>query len=232
MSRAFYELASLNVTSSTSAKRFAKLLEQLPEVDKPFVLVSATGERPRLSAKTEGPLFGQVFNLFAQDQVDFLFILVTLGKFFSSRCFSHMELRKEVAGIFRSIFSLNFVVNFLHEKIIFLTAEEKNIVAWCLARAKEDQVFSYSGLLISLWKLLGSSPALSSDSFDLYPTINSPGHRHDNDKEDFRSISILPTLEELLCKEKPYFVEKAFEKKRTSFVLEHLFRELRFALFP
>jgi len=32
-----------------------------------------------------------------------------------------------------------------------------------------------------------------------------PGGRHDNDFEDFRKISILPTSDELLCKERPFY---------------------------
>ncbi|KAK7051490.1 hypothetical protein VNI00_004464 [Paramarasmius palmivorus] len=57
-----------------------------------------------------------------------------------------------------------------------------------------------------------------------------PGGRHDNDFEDFRAISVMPTPDELRCKKKPYFVppsmllEEKDPVKRQEVYLEMQFR--------
>ncbi|VUC36636.1 unnamed protein product [Clonostachys rosea] len=62
--------------------------------------------------------------------------------------------------------------------------------------------------------------------------VYGPGGRHDNDFEDFHQISIYPTHDELLSKEKPYLqrLEDAFRfsgEDRTGAYLDWLFRQLR-----
>ncbi|CAH0051204.1 unnamed protein product [Clonostachys solani] len=62
--------------------------------------------------------------------------------------------------------------------------------------------------------------------------VYGPGGRHDNDFQDFHKISIYPTHDELLSKEKPYLqrLEDAFRfsgEDRAGAYLDWLFRQLR-----
>uniref|UniRef100_A0A8H7N5S2 AAA+ ATPase domain-containing protein n=1 Tax=Bionectria ochroleuca TaxID=29856 RepID=A0A8H7N5S2_BIOOC len=62
--------------------------------------------------------------------------------------------------------------------------------------------------------------------------VYGPGGRHDNDFQDFHDISIYPTHDELLSKEKPYLqrLEDAFRfsgEDRAGAYLDWLFRQLR-----
>lgn len=62
--------------------------------------------------------------------------------------------------------------------------------------------------------------------------VYGPGGRHDNDFQDFHDISIYPTHDELLSKEKPYLqrLEDAFRfsgQDRAGAYLDWLFRQLR-----
>ncbi|CAH0038913.1 unnamed protein product [Clonostachys rhizophaga] len=64
------------------------------------------------------------------------------------------------------------------------------------------------------------------------PEVYGPGGRHDNDFQDFHDISIYPTHDELLSKEKPYLqrLEDAFRfsgDDRAGAYLDWLFRQLR-----
>jgi len=58
--------------------------------------------------------------------------------------------------------------------------------------------------------------------------MESAGGRHDNDKEDFRSIAIVPTCQEFLCDADPYLPLPAEDGSATeAFVLDRRFRLLR-----
>jgi hypothetical protein len=58
--------------------------------------------------------------------------------------------------------------------------------------------------------------------------MESAGGRHDNDKEDFRSIAIVPTCQEFLCDADPYLPLPAEDGSATeAFVLDRHFRLLR-----
>lgn len=56
-----------------------------------------------------------------------------------------------------------------------------------------------------------------------------PGGRHDNDKRDFRSIAIVPTLEEFLCEADPYLpkIHDSVEPMTEAQLLDRHFRLLR-----
>ncbi|KAL1962658.1 hypothetical protein VTN77DRAFT_9292 [Rasamsonia byssochlamydoides] len=61
---------------------------------------------------------------------------------------------------------------------------------------------------------------------------NAPGGRHDNDFEDFRRIAILPTADELLAADKPFYrradyVSEAQSDHRVAIHLDNQFRLLR-----
>ncbi|KAI7570379.1 P-loop containing nucleoside triphosphate hydrolase protein [Hortaea werneckii] len=47
--------------------------------------------------------------------------------------------------------------------------------------------------------------ALAAKHANLPAIASGPGGRHDNDKVDYRQISLFPTQQELACKEKPYY---------------------------
>lgn len=58
--------------------------------------------------------------------------------------------------------------------------------------------------------------------------MESAGGRHDNDKEDFRSIAIVPTCQEFVCAADPYLPLPAKDGSATeAFVLDRHFRLLR-----
>lgn len=58
--------------------------------------------------------------------------------------------------------------------------------------------------------------------------MESAGGRHDNDKEDFRSIAIVPTCQEFVCDADPYLPLPAEDGSATeAFVLDRHFRLLR-----
>ena len=58
--------------------------------------------------------------------------------------------------------------------------------------------------------------------------METPGGRHDNDKEDFRSIAIVPTCQEFLCDADPYLPRPTNDGSATeAFVLDRHFRLLR-----
>ena len=58
--------------------------------------------------------------------------------------------------------------------------------------------------------------------------LESAGGRHDNDKEDFRSITIVPTCQEFLCDADPYLPLPIEDGSATeAFVLDRHFRLLR-----
>ena len=58
--------------------------------------------------------------------------------------------------------------------------------------------------------------------------LKSAGGRHDNDKEDFRSIAILPTCQEFSCDADPYLPLPVDNGVATeAFVLDRNFRLLR-----
>ena len=54
-----------------------------------------------------------------------------------------------------------------------------------------------------------------------------PGGRHDNDFADFRSVSIIPTIDEFLCPADPYLPKATSEPMTASKLLDRHFRLLR-----
>jgi hypothetical protein len=54
-----------------------------------------------------------------------------------------------------------------------------------------------------------------------------PGGRHDNDFADFRSIKIIPTIEEFLCPSDPYLPKATSEPMTAANLLDRQFRLLR-----
>jgi hypothetical protein len=84
---------------------------------------------------------------------------------------------------------------------------------------------SFVHKIIKITSATGPAPKVSTGS--------SPGGRHDNDSEDFRTISILPTAEEIHCQVPPFLRPSSFlvdpetETNRAAIYLDNTFRLLR-----
>ncbi|KAI9573130.1 P-loop containing nucleoside triphosphate hydrolase protein [Boletus coccyginus] len=64
-------------------------------------------------------------------------------------------------------------------------------------------------------------------SVTVYDLLNGPGGRHDNDPAEFREIAILPTADEILCRQPPFLRTLSISDTPAKVYLDNTFRMLR-----
>jgi hypothetical protein len=116
-------------------------------------------------------------------------------------------------------------------------SENRTALIWFLAKlalVSDEQIGSQvrnDDTVLELSKLLSGPGSECLDTISLAHVreeqAQRPGGRHCNDSADFRSIKILPTIDEFLCPADPYLPKASSEPMTTAQLLDRQFRLLR-----